>query len=241
MKSNIFLIAVIGTVLLFSCTMNMGSNVKYSALPPEGRNMPVQSFTSIKANGVFNIILQQGATESVVVKGQFPSDLKVTNDGNTLVIMDTLSNHTNFGNKKVDVYVTFKQLQAMETELVGETKTKDTIKTAHFSYESDGVGETNLTLNADSVTESENGVGTVTLNGKANYANIEDNGVGSLKAQDFKVHVLHASVNGVGSAKVYADSTLYLDVNGVGGLKYYGPARVVEKNSSGIGKVQHGE
>jgi Putative auto-transporter adhesin, head GIN domain len=241
MKNKLLLTVLAAPILFSACNMGIGSNVKYTTLPAEGRNMPVQSFSAIKANGVFNIILQQGTTESVVVKGEYPSDLKITNDGNTLVIIDTLSNHSNIGTRKTDIYVTFIHLDAMETESVGQTKALDTIKSARFSYESDGVGESILLLNADSVTASENGVGSLNIAGKAHYATIEDNGVGALKARDFKVGILHATVSGVGAAKVYADSEIYLDVNGVGGLTYFGPAKVMEKSSSGVGKVEHGD
>ncbi len=241
MKTKFFLAALIAIVLLPSCILKVGSNVKYTHLPAEGRNMPIQSFNSIKANGVFNIILQQGTTESVVVKDEFPSDLKVTNDGNTLIIMDTVSNHNGVDNRKTNIYVTYKQLNAIETESVGQIKTLDTIKTSRFSFESDGVGENTLFLNADSVTASANGVGALNIAGKARYANIEDNGVGALKASDFKVEILHASVNGVGAAKVYASGEIYLQVSGVGGVKYYGPAKVMQQESSGVGKVERGE
>jgi len=241
MKTKLILAALASPILFSACNIGIGSNIKYTTLPAGGKNMPIQPFSAIKANGVFNIILQQGTTESVVIKGDYPSDLKVINEGNTLIIMDTLSTHSNIGIRKTDIYVTFKQLEAMETESVGQTKAMDTIKTARFTYESDGVGESILLLNADSVTASENGVGSLTIAGKAHYATIEDNGVGALKAQDFKVNILHASVSGVGAAKVYADSEIYLDVNGVGGLKYYGPAKVMEKTSGGVGKVEHGD
>jgi hypothetical protein len=241
MKTAFLLAALACVILLSSCIITGGSNIKYTHLPPDGRNMPVQPFTSIKANGVFNIILQQGVTESVVVKDDFPSDLKVTNDGSTLVIMDTVSNHNGIDTRKTNIYITFKQLNAIETESVGEIKSIDTIKSSRFSFEADGVGANNLILNSDSVTASENGVGALSLSGNARYASIEDNGVGKLKAKDFKVGILHASISGVGSGEVYAENEIYLQVSGVGGVKYYGPAKVMEKESSGIGKVERGE
>ncbi|HTB32989.1 MAG TPA: head GIN domain-containing protein [Bacteroidia bacterium] len=241
MKTNFRLTFIIGLILLSACVINVGgSNIKYTHLPPEGKNMPVQPFTSIKANGVFNIILQQGNTEGVIVKNDFPSDLKVTNDGNTLIIIDTISNHDGIHDTKTNIYITYKQLSAIETESVGEIKTLDTIKAGKFTFESDGVGENILYLNADSVTASENGVGSLTIAGKAHYANIDDNGVGKLKARDFKVDILHASVNGVGAATVNADSEIYLDANGIGGITYYGNAKVMENTSGGIGKISHG-
>jgi len=241
MKTKYLLATLVIAIVVSSCVIGVGSNVKYTTLPVEGKDMPVTSFSAIKANGVFDLILQQGTSESVVVKGQYPSDLKVTNEGNTLIIIDTVTNHSNIGHRRTEIYVTFKHVDAIETESVGKIESADTITTSRFTYESDGVGSSDLLIHADSVTASENGVGALTIAGKAHFATIEDNGVGALKAQDFKVHILHATVSGVGAAKVYADSEIYLSVNGVGGLTYYGPAKVMENISGGVGKVQHGE
>lgn len=241
MKTKLLLLAFVSPVLFTACVISTGSNVKYTTLPEEGKNLPVTSFNAIKANGVFDIILQQGTSESVLVKGQLPNDLKVTNEGNTLIIMDTVENHSNIGHGRTEIYVTFKHIDAIETESVGKIESADTINSSRFTYESDGVGASDLLIHSDSVTASENGVGSLTIAGNAHFATIEDNGVGTLKAQDFKVHVLHATVSGVGAAKVYADSEIYLSVNGVGGLTYYGPAKVMENVSGGVGKVSHGE
>jgi Putative auto-transporter adhesin, head GIN domain len=240
---NYFTPIVANSILTFSaCVINVGgSDVKYTVLPPSGKNIPVQPFTSIKANGVFNIFLQKGTTESVIVKNDYPSDLKVMNDGNTLVIMDTISNHSGLNGKKTNIYVTYKDVNAIETESVGDIKCMDTLKAVKLVFQSDGVGENYLLVCADTVTAFENGVGALSIAGQAKYANIEDNGVGKLKAKDFIVGILHASVSGVGAATVHADSLIYIVANGVGGITYYGTAKVAEKTSGGVGRIQHGE
>jgi|SRR6185312_1207352 len=241
MKTKLLPAALVIAIVVSSCVNSIGQNVKYTTLPPEGKNMPVKSFNALKTNGIFNIILQPGTSESVVVKGQYPNDLKVMNKGNTLIIMDTVTSDNSIDHHKTDIYITFKHLDAIETESVGTIESADTIKTSRFTYESDGVGASDLLIHADSVTISEKGTGALTIAGKANFATIEDNGVGMLKAQDFKVHILHASVSGAGATKVYADSEIYLNVSGVGGLAYYGPAKVMENTNSGVGKVTHEE
>jgi len=202
--------------------------------------MPVGAFNSIKANGVFNLILQKGTAESVIVKDNYPDDLKITTIGNTLIIVDTIGHHDGDDSMKTNIYITYKELNSIQTESVGIIKTLDTIKAAKFSFECDGVGENNLLIDADSVFVSENGVGAIILAGKARTATIDDDGVGALKAKDFKVDSLHVTVNGVGGASVYANNKIYLHVSGIGGVKYYGPAQVMAQESSGIGKIEHG-
>jgi hypothetical protein len=242
MKNKV-LLSAIGTSILFSSCLMHGrhSKIKYTDLPAEGKVVPVQSFNAIKANGIFNIYLKKGNTESVVIKNEYPDDLMVTNDASTLVLMDTTSNRNISGDIRTNIYITYKQLNTLELELVGKSTTEDTINAESFNFISNGVGESNLLLNADSVMAAQDGVGALNIAGKARYASIDDNGVGALNAKGFKVSILHVSVNGVGAAKVYADSEIYLQVNGVGGLKYYGPAKVMDQASGGVGKVEHGE
>jgi hypothetical protein len=216
--------------------------MKYTPLPPEGENIPVRSFGSIKAKGAFNIILQRGTTESVVVKDYYPGALKITNAGDTLMLMFTDSNYSALADKKTNIYVTYKQLNIIKImELLGDIKTLDTIKTGNFTIESTGFGEKTLLLNADTVIVTLDGAGTINLSGKVNYADFKVTGMDSLRTKGLKVGVLHTYVFGIGATIVTADSEIYLKSSLGGNLTYYGNARVIVKDSDGgMGKIIHG-
>jgi hypothetical protein len=237
MKKILYLSAfVIG-----GCVISDGSSNKdYTKLPAEGKTIEVKAFKAIDANGVFNIILSQGDKESVVVKGELPKGLTISNSGDTLVIDDSVKTHNTIGlHIKTDIYITVTNLSSMTISSVGSTKSSDTLKFKNFVYTSEGVGSTNLLLNVDTLHASEDGVGQITLSGKAAYASIADNGVGALDADAFKVEVLHVDVNGVGSASVYASKEIYIQSSGVGGVKYHGPAKVMQSDNDGVGGVKH--
>lgn len=243
MKTKFLFALTVCTISLSSCLIHPeGHNktINYTHLPPEGKTIAVKPFTSVKANGVFNLILQKGETESVLVKDNYPDDLKVVNDGNTLVIMDTTTGHNDNGKNKTNIYVTYNQLNFISLETVGITKTLDTLRANKFNFESFGVGASILLLNTDSTQAYIGGVGEINIAGKAHYAGFNVNGVGELKAKDFKVDSLHITINGVGPATVYANDALYIHVSGIGGVTYYGPGKVVVQESSGIGKIEHG-
>jgi hypothetical protein len=225
------------------CIISNGSGKKgdYTKLPPEGKTIDIKPFKAIKADGVFNIILSQGTTEGVLVKGDYPKDLKVSNIGDTLVIEDTGTNHNSHFNISTDIYITLKDINYLENSSVGKTKCADTLKLKTFTFQSEGVGALTLWLNADTIKGSEDGVGSMNLYGRATYADISDNGVGSLDGDDFKVEVLHVNVNGVGAASVYASREIYMQSNGVGGVKYHGPAKVMQSENNGVGSIKHGE
>jgi len=217
------------------------SDMKYVKLPPEGKSMPVKSFNSIKAKGPFNIILQHGTTESLVMKDYDPGNLKVTNIGDTLMIMCIDSSYSALADKKTNIYVTYKQLNSLIMYLMGDIKTLDTIKTVNFTIESNGFGEKTLLLNADTVLVTLDGAGTINLLGKAHYADFKVTGMDSLRTKGFKVGILHTYVFGIGAATVTADSEIYLKSYLGGNITYYGSARLMVKDSEGgMGKIIHG-
>jgi putative autotransporter adhesin-like protein len=221
------------------CVISDGSPKDYTKIPTEGKTIDIKPFKAIDADGVFNIILSQGDKESVVIKGELPKDLKISNSGDTLVIDDTAKMHNSVFHIKTDIYITVTDLTKMSISSVGSTKSSDTLKFKKFIYESEGVGSTNLLLSVDTLHASEDGVGAMTFAGKAAYASLEDNGVGSLDADAFKAEVLHVNVNGVGAASVYASKEIYIQSSGVGGVKYHGPAKVMQSDNDGVGGIKH--
>lgn len=238
-------IILFAAIALAGCDITINSSDKSNdgtKLPTDGKTFDVKAFKSIHAVGVFNIVLLQGKTQSVVAKGILPKDLKIWNSADTLKIADTALTHNqvNFHvHLKTDIYITVTDLTSMTSESVGSTKSNDTLHFTNFSFSSEGVGETKLLLSVDTVNIRQEGVGALGLYGVANYATITDNGVGALDADAFKVEILHVDVSGVGAAHVYASKEIYIQSSGVGGLKYYGPAKVMQNESSGIGGVKH--
>ena len=241
---NILTLSAFAFIMVFGsgCVINTSSKDYYITLPAEGKTFDVKSFKAIKVDGVFNVVLSQGTKESVVVKGSLPKTLKVAVEEGTLIITDT-SEGINLSHHSVNttIYVTIVDIHALEISSVGETTCSDTLKLKKLDVSCDGVGATTLWVNGDTVKVSEEGVGKLTVAGKAVYSELDDSGVGALDAKKFNVEVLHADVSGVGAAKVYASRELYLDVSGVGGLEYNGPAKVMKNETSGIGKVEHGD
>jgi len=229
---------IVLTLFISGCNFSVNFKEAYEKLPPEGKTFVVKPFKAIQADGVFNIILTQDTREYVIVKGDMPKALKISNVGDTLVITDTSLMHVSGHSLKTDIYITFKDVNDISVSTVGETTCGDTLKLKQLNYETEGVGSTTLWVIADTVTAGNDGVGKLTIAGKAAYAKIDDNGVGALYTKELKADVLHAAVNGVGAAKVYASKELYLECSGVGGVEYSGPAKVMESESSGVGKVE---
>jgi len=106
----------------------------------------------------------------------------------------------------------------------------------------DGVGETVIqNVNSEKFTCNINGVGSCELNGKVESFYVSVNGVGSVNARQLIADDVVASLNGVGSVKLYAKNSLNASVNGIGGLTYFGNPTELILNDSGIGGITKGD
>ena len=106
----------------------------------------------------------------------------------------------------------------------------------------DGVGKTVIVnLNEKKFNCTINGVGSCELNGLVESFYVAVNGVGSVNARQLIADDVIASLNGVGSVKLYAKNSLNASVNGVGGLTYFGNPTELILNDSGIGGITKGD
>src|SRR3978361_679488 len=97
---------------------------KHETINPSGniitKYVTISSFNSIKADGLYELVLTQGDKESVKIEADddFQEWFEVSNDGNSLVIEipEPKNSNINFNDEShehklsLKVYVTFKQL-----------------------------------------------------------------------------------------------------------------------------------
>ena len=84
-------------------------------------------------------------------------------------------------------------------------------------------------------------MGSCELSGSVVNFELSVNGVGSINAKELIGDKVVASLNGVGSAEVYATNSLNASVNGIGGLTYYGDPEKIILNDSGLGSISKGD
>jgi hypothetical protein len=197
-------------------------------------DIPVSSFDALKASGVYELKLSQGATESVKIEADenLQAYFTVKNEGSKLVInMDKLKNINLKGrNTKLKVYVTFKQLKSLDLSTVGNVRSEENMSFGDLKVSNNSVGNVDLKLTADKVSLDNQSVGNVTLSGKATTAVFRNEGVGSLKAGDFAVQTLDIRNTGVGNAEVNAAKELKVEDSFLGKVKNKGTAPMKKKN-----------
>ena len=199
------------------------------------RDLTVQSFDELEASGIFNLRLSQGDKEQVKIEAEdnLQELFIVRMEGSKLSI--SMKKNVNINTKKkMNVYVTFKKLKAMDLSMVGGTYSDEPLSFADLRLNNQSVGSVNLDLSAQSMRMDNESVGSVKLTGKAENAIIKSSSVGSIQAGEFVVQKMDINNSGVGSAVVNVAKELIVSDSFLGKVKNKGGAVVKKTNKTVI-------
>ena len=182
----------------------------------------VTNFTTIKAKGAFNMVVEVGKNPSVVVKGssQFADRIGTEVVGDELRIMNK-DHKNNTVNSDDQVIITVPALNRIKVEGVGAT-TVSNLNNKEFEIEYEGVGK-------------------LVASGKSTNLRLSAKGVGMVDAKQLVAEQVSATLDGVGSVDVHAKNQLSASVHGIGSLTYYGKPKTVSKTADGIGSIRAGD
>lgn len=229
---------IMSSLLVLCCSVSAMAQ-KHGTIKPSGniitRDVTINSFNSIHAEGLYELVLTQGDKESVKIEADdnLQNLFKVSNDGNTLVIdmPDLKNSDVNFNDENGDhklnlkVYVTFKQLNAIDVGIIGSVRCTTPLKTDAFRIDSKNVGDIKLQLAAENLTINNKGVGNITLSGSANNAIITNAGVGNFDGENLIVQTMNIDNSGVGNADVHVEKDLKVKGSFLGKVKNNGNAK----------------
>ena len=182
----------------------------------------VTNFTTIKAKGAFNMVVEVGKNPSVVVKGssQFADRISTEVVGDELRIVNK-EHKNNTVNSDDQIIITVPALNRVKVEGVGAT-TISNLNNKEFEIEYEGVGK-------------------LVASGKSTNLRLNAKGVGMVDAKQLVAEQVSATLDGVGSVDVYAKNQLSASVHGIGSLTYYGKPKTISKTADGIGSIRAGD
>lgn len=197
------------------------------------RDVAVTSFDELKASGVYELKLVQGGKEAVKIEADenLQELFDVRNEGSKLVIAMKKDRNLNLKKgSKMRVYVTFRNLKALDLSTVGNVQTDNELNFDNLQLKNRSVGNVNLKFTANQVEIVNTSVGEVKLTGKAQQATVRNSGVGSLDAGDFVVQTMNIENSGVGEAEVNCQKELKVKDNFMSKVKNRGSASVRKLN-----------
>ena len=201
----------------------------------ETRNIPVKSFTELKASGIYELRLSQGNTESVKIEADenLQELFTVRNEGSKLVIetekLNKMENTSLNVKNKMIVHVTFRTLKNMELSTIGNIKADESLSFDDLELTNKSIGNVDLKLTANQINVENKSVGNLTISGKAQNAVVKNNSVGNFHAGSFVVQTMDINNNGIGSSEVNAEKELKVKDSFMGKVKNKGTAPTPKK------------
>ncbi len=180
---------------------------------------PVQDFDQVILNGLGNLNVELGDTESLTIK---------TDDN----IMPLIRTEVSAGRLVIDLNIRPNEM-VEPSRAIAYTLTVKDIR----ALELNGAGNiTSGSIDAESLSVFLSGAGNVTLGGHLISQNVTIKGSGTYNAGDLQTERTMVTIEGAGNVTVWAQDNLDAQISGLGNVVYYGnPA--VRQDVSGVGTV----
>ncbi|MGZ3871788.1 MAG: head GIN domain-containing protein, partial [Mucilaginibacter sp.] len=203
----------------------------------------LSGFNAVNVAGSFDVIITQGSTESVKVEAPASVINRILTEVNGGVLK-IYSKHDNwnwgsmFGNhKKIVVYVTAKDLNAVSITGSGDVSFKDGLRTNALRLSVSGSGDMYGKVEVKTLESSVSGSGDMKLAGHATSSTVRLVGSGDYSARGLETATTMISLTGSGDAYINASQKVDAAVHGSGDIHCTGSPKDVSKSKSGSGDI----
>lgn len=194
------------------------------------------NFTGIKVSSGIDVILTQGADESLVIEAdENLHEYIVTEVKNgVLHIYSDASIHD--AEKKV-AYVSMKEINYLGTTSAGDISGKTPVKANELELSSSSAGSINLRIEVTKLSADLSSSGDMTLSGTADMMDADLSSAGDLNAYDLLVREANVSASSAGDAGINVTERLTARASSAGDIYYKGDPRYIDAHASSAGGV----
>lgn len=198
-------------------------------------------FSAVSVAGSYDVFITQGSSESVKVDA--PSNIidKIITEvqGGVLRIYTKEGTNWNWnsGNKKMIIYVSIKDINAVSLAGSGDVVFKDGLRATSLKIKLTGSGDISGKVGVKNLESSIGGSGDITLSGRADNSTVSVVGSGDFTGQNLVTTNTQVKVAGSGDARVNANDKIDASVVGSGDVHYTGSAKNISSSKAGSGSV----
>lgn len=198
-------------------------------------------FNAVSVSGSYDVFITQGASESVKVDAPANIIDKIITEveGGVLKIYTKSGTNWNWsnGNKKMIVYVSIKDINAVSLSGSGDVVFKDGLRAPSLKIKLTGSGDISGKVEVKNLESSIGGSGDITLSGRAENSAVSVVGSGDFTGENLVTTNTQVKVAGSGDAKVNASVKIDASVVGSGDVHYTGSAKNISSSKAGSGSV----
>ena len=198
------------------------------------------SFSNIIITGGINLYLSQYDKESVAVSAatdEYKQNIKTVVENNTLKIYYDGGKSWNTGNKKMKVYVSFKNLEKLKASGACEVQVAGMIQVSTLRLDLNGASEFKGAVKVNNLTMELSGASDVKISGTATVVSIQSTGASDVKAYELVTEVCNAKASGASDINITVNKELNASASGASDIYYKGTAVTKDMHSSGASSV----
>ena len=242
-RGIVIVLVVVGVLIVLSLAgagIGMASSGRPGSMDIEDR--PVSDFTVIEVHGAGTLVITQGPTASLTVKGRRAAldRLNTTVTGGTLRLDPDerwYAPWTFWRNSHLTYYVTVTDLTRIEAHGSTTIQAEQALDLDDLRLTAGGSSDVRLALNGERLSVRTSGSSDVFLSGSADTLYFSSGGSANLHALGLRTRVATVTCGGSSDVDINVSEELNVDVSGSSDVRYVGNPRLTS-DISGSGDVE---
>jgi hypothetical protein len=198
------------------------------------------SFTAIKVSGGIDLYISQSATEALAVSAseqKYIDDIKTVVENGVLRIYYDSKIRWTKGNKKLKVYLSFKNIERLEANGSSDVHVAGIIAVPSLSLDMNGASNFKGAVNVTNLTMELSGASDARISGTATNVTIQSSGASDLKGYDLVTENCTAKASGASDINITVNKELNVHASGASDVYYKGTGVIRDIHSSGASTV----
>lgn len=198
------------------------------------------SFTAIKVSGGIDIYISQSDAEAIAVSAteqKYRDDIKTIIENGTLRIYYDSKMGWNKGNKKLKVYISFKNLERLEASGACDVHVAGTIAVPSLSLDMSGASDFKGAVTVTTLAMELSGASDARISGTATNVTIQSSGASDVKGYDLVTENCTAKATGASDINITVNKELNVHASGASDVYYRGTCVIRDLHSSGASTV----
>jgi Putative auto-transporter adhesin, head GIN domain len=203
----------------------------------------VKDFTGIEVSGAISVYLSQGTEDALAISASSQEIVKKikteVRNGILHIYFDEKGfNWNGWGNTKMKAYITFKQLNHIESSGACNVKVIGIFKADNLVVSLSGASDFTGDLAIEKLDLNVSGATKSTLSGKVNQLMLGVSGASSVRAYDLVSNMATIGASGASSVHVSVDSLLSATASGSSSITYKGAAELKKMIKTGVSSIK---
>ncbi len=231
---------VILSLACFIASLNMVAQKALVNDPNAEQRTLNSSFNAIKVSGGIDLYLSQYETESIAVSAseeKYKEHIKTVVTNNTLMIYYDGGSNWGGGNKKMKVYVSFKNLEKLHASGASDVQVAGTINSNNLLIEMSGASDFKGAVKVGNLTIDLSGASDATISGGAGTVSIQSSGASDVKGYDLVADVCNAKASGASDIHITVNKEISANASGASDVSYKGDGVIKEQHTSGASSI----